>query len=78
MSEEGSSHLTDDGWAETQKRVEPIRTQLVDLGIAVDAIPNRVASDVAEVSPVRAVPDSVPNDCVLFVLQICWIFILLK
>ena len=47
LSEEGASHLTEDGWAETQERVKSICTQLVDLGVVVDAIPNRVASDFA-------------------------------
>ena len=38
--------------------------QLVDLSVAVDAIPNRVASDVEEFSPARAVPGLAPNSCV--------------
>ena len=48
VSEEGPSHLADDGWAEAQERVKSICTQLVDLSVAVDAIPNRVSSDVAD------------------------------
>ena len=58
------SSKCDDGWTETLKRVESICKQLVDLFIAVDAIPNRVASDFADVSLVRAVPDLAPNSCV--------------
>ena len=44
-SEEGTSHLTDDGWAETQRRMDVIGSQLTDLGIAVKAIPDRVVAD---------------------------------
>ena len=65
VPEEGSSHLIDDGWAETQKRVESICTQLVDLSIAVDVFQNRVASDLAELCPVRVVPDVARNSSLL-------------
>ena len=41
-SEEGTSHLTDDGWAETQRKMDIIGSRLTDLGIAVEAIPDRV------------------------------------
>ena len=41
-SDEGTSHLTDDGWAEAQRKIDVIGTQLIDLGIAVEAIPDRV------------------------------------
>ena len=70
LSEEGSSHLTDDGWAETQERVKSIYTQLVDLSVAVDAVPNRVASDFAEFSVVCAVSDLAPNSCVQNVVDL--------
>ena len=43
--EEGTSHLIDDGWAEAQRKIDVLGIQLVDLGIAVEAIPDRVASD---------------------------------
>jgi hypothetical protein len=59
VSEEGSSHLAEDGWAETQERVKSICTQLVDLSVAVDAIPNR--SDVAEFSHSRVVSEFAQN-----------------
>ena len=45
MSEEGTSHLTHDGWAETQKKMGNVETQLSDLSIAVEAVPNRVVAD---------------------------------
>ena len=61
VSEEGSSHLADDGWAETQERVKSICTQLVDLSVAVDAIPNCVSSDVADVSHSRVVSELAPS-----------------
>ena len=44
-SEEGTSHLTDDGWAEAQRKIDVIGSQLVDAGIVVEAIPDCVASD---------------------------------
>ena len=56
-SEEGTSHLTDDGWAETQRKMCVIESQLVDLGIAVEAIPSRVASDFADFAANSPVQD---------------------
>lgn len=44
-SEEGTGHLTDDGWAETQSKMDAIGSQLTDLGIAVEAVPDRVVAD---------------------------------
>ena len=41
-SEEGTRHLTDDGLAETQRKMDGIGNKLIDLGIAVEAIPDRV------------------------------------
>ena len=59
-SEEGTSHPTDDGWAETQRKADMIGNQLTDLGIAVEAIPDRIASDLADLPMSYAVPDVAP------------------
>ena len=60
-SEEGTSHLTDAGWAETQRKMDVIGSQLVDLGIAVEAIPGRVASDFADLAANSSVQDVSSN-----------------
>ena len=60
-SEEGTSHLTDDGWSETQRKVDVIGTPLIDLGIAVDASQSRVVSDVVANCVVQ---DVAPNLCI--------------
>ena len=59
-SEEGTSHLTDDGGAEAHRKIDVIGTQLIDLSIAVEAIPNRVVPDVVSNC---VVPDVAPNLC---------------
>ena len=54
--EEGTSHITDDGLAEAQRKMDVIGSQLVDLGIAVEAILGRVVSAFADLtanSPVQ-------------------------
>ena len=44
--EQGTSQLADDGWAEAQRKIDEICSHLVDLSVAVEAIPNRVISGV--------------------------------
>ena len=57
-SEEGTSHLTEDGWAEAQRKIDVVGVQLIDLNIAVEAIPDCVASDLAASCVAQ---DVVPN-----------------
>ena len=43
---------------------------MVDLSIAVGAIPNRVVSDFEDFAPVRVVPDYAPNSCIQNVVDL--------
>ena len=60
-SEEGTNNLTNDGWAEMQRKIDVIDTQLIDVGLAFEAIPDRVASDLAASCVVQ---DVAPNICI--------------
>ena len=62
-SEEGTSHLTDNGWAETQRKMDVIGSQLTDLGIAVEAIPDRVVADFVSNRAVVDFADCVFSGC---------------
>ena len=42
--EQGASQLADDGWAEAQRKIDEIVTQLVEFDAAIDAIPDYVIS----------------------------------
>ena len=43
-SEQGTSQFADDGWAETQRKIDEIGSQLIELRVAVEAIPGYIIS----------------------------------